>query len=132
MQCFRISLKDWPQLQLVNGSGRCSGRVEVFYQGHWGRVCDDLWDMSEAHVVCRQLSCGRALAAPGEARFGEGRGEFLLDDVECSGGESFLGQCLHADWLLHNCGPGEDASVICAGECSSALLSPAAGGTRTT
>lgn len=99
----------------MNGSGKCSGRLEVFYHGQWGRVCDDHWDMNEAEVVCRQLSCGRALAAPIEAQFGEGKGEFLLDDVDCTGKEHFLGQCPHAGWFLHNCGLREDASVICAG-----------------
>ncbi|KAH0506606.1 Deleted in malignant brain tumors 1 protein [Microtus ochrogaster] len=110
-----VICSDWPQLQLANGSGRCSGRVEVFYHGQWGRVCDDQWDLREAHVVCRQLSCGRALEAPVEARFGDGPGEFLLDEMGCTGTESFLGQCPHAGWHLHNCGPGEDASVICEG-----------------
>ncbi|ELW69712.1 Deleted in malignant brain tumors 1 protein [Tupaia chinensis] len=109
-----VFCSDWPQLQLVNGSGKCSGRLEVFYHGQWGRVCDDHWDMNEAEVVCRQLSCGRALAAPIEAQFGEGKGEFLLDDVDCTGKEHFLGQCPHAGWFLHNCGLREDASVICA------------------
>uniref|UniRef100_A0A8P0PQL9 SRCR domain-containing protein n=1 Tax=Canis lupus familiaris TaxID=9615 RepID=A0A8P0PQL9_CANLF len=100
-------------LLTLNGSGRCSGRVEVFYHGQWGRVCDDHWDMNKADVVCRQLNCGRALTAPVEAQFGEGEGKFLLDDVDCTERESFLGLCPHTDWSLHNCGPGEDASVIC-------------------
>lgn len=110
-----VSLKGWPRLQLVSGSGRCSGRVEVFYRGQWGKVCDDRWDMNDAEVVCRQLNCGQALAAPVEAEFGEGEGRFLLDDVDCTGRESFLGQCSHAGWFLHNCGPGEEAGVVCSG-----------------
>uniref|UniRef100_A0A8C5YQQ7 SRCR domain-containing protein n=1 Tax=Marmota marmota marmota TaxID=9994 RepID=A0A8C5YQQ7_MARMA len=107
-----VICSDWPQLQLMNGSGRCSGRLEVFYHGQWGRVCDDRWDLNEAQVVCQQLSCGPALAAPIEAQFGEGKGEFLLDDVDCTGKESFLGQCPHAGWHLHNCGPGEDELTV--------------------
>lgn len=103
-------------MQLTNGSGRCSGRVEAYYHGQWGRVCDDQWDLREADVVCRQLNCGRALEAPVQARFGDGPGEFLLDEMDCTGTESFLGQCPHAGWHLHNCGPGEDASVICEGK----------------
>lgn len=110
-----MSLKGWPQLQLVNGSSKCSGRVEVFYHGQWGRVCDDQWDTKDADVVCRQLNCGHALAAPVGARFGGGKGHFLLADVDCTGEESFLGQCPHAGWSLHNCTAREGASVICSG-----------------
>ena len=107
--------EDLLQLQLVSGSGRCSGGGEVFYHGQWGRVCEDHWDMHEAKVVCQQLSWRPALAAPVKAHFGEGEGQFLLDDVDCTGRQSFLGPCPHADWYIHICGPGEDASVICSG-----------------
>lgn len=103
------------EVRLLNGTGRCSGCMEVLIQGMWGTVCDDFWDLAEAAIVCRQLQCGHAVAAPVGAHFRAGSGKVLLDDMECVGNESHLGQCTHGDRARHNCGHLEDASVICAG-----------------
>ncbi|KAG7509550.1 hypothetical protein JOB18_047524 [Solea senegalensis] len=103
------------KLRLVGSSSQCSGRVELYYRGQWGTVCDDEWQMSNADVVCRQLGCGHAVAAPQSAHFGRGSGPIWLDNVECTGVETALTHCTHAGFGENNCGHGEDAGVICLG-----------------
>ena len=90
-----------------------SGRVEVFYNGTWGTICDDLWDLKDADVVCRQLGYNGASSAPVDAVFGQGTGPIRLDDVHCEGNETSITQCSHRGWGVHNCGRGKNAGVVC-------------------
>ncbi|NXA19602.1 DMBT1 protein, partial [Ibidorhyncha struthersii] len=101
------------ELRLVNGPNRCSGRVEVMHDHQWGTVCDDDWSFPDASVVCRQLGCGTAVSAYGAAHFGRGSGPIWLDNVQCSGTEGALSECLARPWGVSNCDHGEDASVVC-------------------
>ncbi|XP_043969984.1 deleted in malignant brain tumors 1 protein-like isoform X2 [Gambusia affinis] len=99
----------------LTGSTFCSGRVEINHNGQWGTVCDNGWDLSDAQVVCRQLSCGSALNATSSAAFGEGTGQIWLEKMNCTGSESFLTNCQHPGFGTHKCNHSEDAGVVCSG-----------------
>ncbi|XP_022091235.1 scavenger receptor cysteine-rich domain superfamily protein-like [Acanthaster planci] len=103
-------------VQLVGGSSPAEGRVEVFYNGAWGTVCDDGWEMSDAQIVCKQLGFASANATRCCAYFGQGTGAIILDDLACTGDETRIGDCPHRGWEQHNCAHTEDAGVICNGK----------------
>uniref|UniRef100_A0A8B9ITR6 Soluble scavenger receptor cysteine-rich domain-containing protein SSC5D n=1 Tax=Amazona collaria TaxID=241587 RepID=A0A8B9ITR6_9PSIT len=104
-----------PSLRLVNGSNRCSGRLEVRHHSQWGAVCDHDWSILEATVVCRELGCGAVASAYGAAHFGQGSGPVWLDRVRCNGSEAALAECVAQPWGANECTHGQDAGVVCAG-----------------
>ncbi|KAM9764241.1 T-cell differentiation antigen CD6 isoform 4-T4 [Dama dama] len=123
--------EEWPaqvnctekrDLKLVGGGSPCEGRVEMLELGQWGSVCDDTWDLEDAHVVCRQLGCGWAVQALPGLHFAPGQGHIHRDQVNCSGLETYLWDC---PGLPGNgyCGHKEDAGVVCSGSRSLLNLS---------
>ena len=108
-------------LRLMGGSSDLEGRVEVFHNGRWGTVCDDLWDDRDAAVACRQLGYHGGTAVVRTSRrfggFGEGTGPIYLDDVQCRGNENRLIDCPRRGWARtignHNCLHLEDAGARC-------------------
>ncbi|XP_078670160.1 uncharacterized protein LOC144910683 isoform X25 [Branchiostoma floridae x Branchiostoma belcheri] len=105
-------------IRLAEGTTPAQGRVEIrLGNGEWGTVCDDSFDMDDAHVVCRQLGYKFATSYEGSAYFGQGNGSIWLDDVECEGDEESLLDCSSSRWGQHNCGHSEDVGVVCAVQC---------------
>ncbi|XP_043542583.1 deleted in malignant brain tumors 1 protein-like [Chiloscyllium plagiosum] len=102
------------QLKLSDGGSPCAGRVEIYYNGTWGSVCDDSWDMIDAEVVCKQLGCGHVMDMSLPSSYEPGSGPVWLKDVKCSGNESFLWECPSAQ-LGHqdDCSHKEDVRIMC-------------------
>ena len=89
--------------------------MEVFYNGKWGTICDDSWDINDAGVACRQLGYLNAVRALQGGSVLDGTGKIWLDDIRCTGREQSLISCSHRGWDSHNCGHNEDAGVECSG-----------------
>lgn len=45
-------------VRLVGSGLQYEGRLEVFYNGIWGTVCDDSFDNVDATVACKSLGSG--------------------------------------------------------------------------
>ena len=73
--CPSLRAAPGPVIRLTGGNTPNEGRVEVFYNGTWGTVCDDSADLNVGDVVCRELGHERALRVYGDAVFGPGTGK---------------------------------------------------------
>ncbi|NWW74229.1 LOXL2 oxidase, partial [Climacteris rufus] len=106
-----------PKIQLRLGGQKRKhneGRVEVFYGGEWGTVCDDDFSIHAAHVVCRELGYVEAVSWLPGSKYGKGEGKIWLDNVQCSGRESSLAACASNGWGISDCKHSEDVGVLCA------------------
>ncbi|XP_067319359.1 scavenger receptor cysteine-rich type 1 protein M130-like [Anolis sagrei] len=100
------------ETRLVNGTNRCSGRVEVFFTLNWWSVCDGGLDLRAAQVMCRELGCGAALSAPGGSLFGTGNGiRNFPHEPKCLGTEVAFLKCIFD--TRNPCRSDESAGVVC-------------------
>ncbi|CAI8002255.1 Deleted in malignant brain tumors 1 protein, partial [Geodia barretti] len=103
-------------LRIVGGNNESEGRVEILFNGTWGTICDDSWDIRDAEVVCRNLGFDSATEALSNGYFGPGgfSQPIWLDDVQCFGTEYNLTSCLTSRFGdTSHCSHYDDAGVRC-------------------
>ncbi|ELK12818.1 Lysyl oxidase like protein 2 [Pteropus alecto] len=102
------------QLRLAGQKRKHSeGRVEVYYNGEWGTVCDDDFSIHAAHVVCRELGYVEAKSWTASSSYGKGEGPIWLDNIYCTGKEATLAACSSNGWGVTDCKHTEDVGVVC-------------------
>ena len=98
------------------------------HSGEWGTVCNDGFTSLDVQVACRELGCAAGTVVPastfGQPRFGQGTGKIWLDEVGCSGSESYLTSCSHRGWGVHNCNHLQDVGIQCEFDAVDATSSP--------
>lgn len=95
------------------GGSLSSGRVEISYNGAWGTICDDSWDINDANVICRMRGYSHATNASTVTEGNRGEGKIWLTDVMCTGEEATIWECKKSAWAVHSCGHDEDVYVEC-------------------
>ncbi|XP_054594160.1 lysyl oxidase homolog 2b isoform X2 [Nothobranchius furzeri] len=89
------------------------GRVEVYYNGTWGTVCDDDFNIHAAQVICRELGYLEAVSWVASSKYGKGEGPIWFDNLHCTGKEKTLALCPSNGIGVSDCKHTEDVGVIC-------------------
>ena len=91
-----------------------AGRVEIYISGEWGTVYDNGWGNNEANVACKQMGfAGASDSNWAYSSSGSSSQTIWLDDVECTGSETRLINCVHHGLGVENCAHSEDIGVQC-------------------
>ena len=107
-------------VRLVNGTGPCSGRVEVKSHQSWLSVCEDDFDQQDAEVLCRELGCGPPSVLQG-ALYGEVEAPMWPKEFHCEGSESALMDCGSSGSTRNNCSPNKTVGLTCSGKIQSTI-----------
>jgi len=114
-----VSVSCFNEVRLV-GDSRSKGRLEVYYNGTWGTVCNNEFTDAAARVVCYSLGYGHTGRFIGSS-YGAGSGQIWLDNVRCHGSESHITECQHGGWDHHNCQHSDDVSISCIADSAEAV-----------
>ena len=101
----------------MGGSSYNEGRVEILYNGVWGTICSDGWNVNNAIVTCRSMGfSGANISYVTSSKYGPGIGPIWLSKVICDGTEPSLARCSHLGvGIIEECTHAKDVGLKCSG-----------------
>ncbi|KAL3865898.1 hypothetical protein ACJMK2_043246 [Sinanodonta woodiana] len=87
------------QYRLADGKFQDAGRVEIYFDGLWGTICDNLWSRYDARVFCRTLGYADGNSHGSSFDRTTGTSPVYLSGLECDGTEGDILQCPNHGWM---------------------------------
>ncbi|RDD39051.1 Fibrillin-2 [Trichoplax sp. H2] len=100
------------EIRFVDDRSLNSGRINIYHNNIWGTVCGYAFDMTDANVACRQLGFNSG-ASNYSNYYGSSTSRIWLSGLRCRGNETYLRDCPHNGWNVHNCNHSGDIGVTC-------------------
>lgn len=101
-------------MRLVDGPGRCAGRLEIQHISPEGRVKDSESIQASLPRICHLLGCGNKVRTV-KGKFSPGSGQFFPLPLKCGPGADNISDCIEYKVLSPN-GKGEALMLTCEGE----------------
>lgn len=106
---------DSTKARLVDGPGRCAGRLEIQYEGKWQRVAEGEATDGLPNHICQLLDCGETGTKETQG-FSQGSGPFFPRALNCPTGVTRISKCIK-DKV--NAPGGKALALTCKSECVS-------------
>ncbi|KAI6659568.1 hypothetical protein LOD99_14491 [Oopsacas minuta] len=87
--------------------------LEIYYEGSWGYVCDDSFDLKEANVACRTLGFIQAESFT-TGNYIENPLEPKINYLYCYGTEQTITDCRYSKAYVSSCSSFEHVQLTCA------------------
>ncbi|XP_028275079.1 uncharacterized protein LOC114444595 isoform X3 [Parambassis ranga] len=109
---YKVQIHCSDSVRLVEGTNMCSGRLEVKSDQSWSSVCEDDFNLQNAEVVCRELSCGAPSVFKGRL-YGAAEAPVWMRRFQCGGHESALLDCGSSQSTENSCSAGKAVGLTC-------------------
>ncbi|XP_077130313.1 scavenger receptor cysteine-rich type 1 protein M130-like [Ranitomeya variabilis] len=104
MEVARLVCSEFLDIRLVGGDNRCEGQLEIYYNGSWGWVCNNVMTTPTVSLICKQLGCGSTgIYQEGAVTPDDDAAHFWMESIKCRHRDRFLKECPSAAWVKKKC-----------------------------